>query len=96
VIVIGSSQVEKPALPDEEEADGEPARKGMRPVWWRGGWTETPIYEQDEIRAGQRVAGPAVIESPADTFAVPPGRAATLDRNRIFHLSSDESFSEVP
>jgi acetone carboxylase beta subunit len=89
VIVIGSSKVEKPALPDEEESDGDPARKDTRPVWWRDGWTETPIYEQDEIRAGQRVSGPAVIESPADTFAVPPGRTATLDRNRIFHLSSE-------
>jgi acetone carboxylase, beta subunit len=89
VIVTGSSEVEKPALPDEPEAGGEPAEKETRPVWWRDGWTDTPIYEQDQIGAGHTIAGPAVIESPADTFALPPGRSVTLDRNRIFHLRSD-------
>jgi acetone carboxylase, beta subunit len=88
VIVTGAVEVEKPALPDESPTAGEPPEKASRPVWWRDGWTETPIYEQAEIRAGQRVEGPAVIESPADTFAVSPGRAARLDRNRIFHLET--------
>jgi acetone carboxylase, beta subunit len=90
VIVTGASEVEKPALPDEPEADGEPPAKGSRPVWWRDGWVETPLFEQDEIAAGQAVAGPAVIESPADTFAVPPGRRARLDGHRIFHLETSE------
>jgi hypothetical protein len=34
------------------------------------------------------VVGPAVIESPADTFAIPPDRKATLDQHRIFHLEA--------
>jgi N-methylhydantoinase A/oxoprolinase/acetone carboxylase beta subunit len=88
VIVIGAAEVEKPALPDEPEVDGEPRPKATRSVWWRDGFTDTPIYEQEDVKAGQQVAGPAVIESPADTFAVPPGRRATLDRNRIFHLET--------
>jgi acetone carboxylase, beta subunit len=91
VIVTGSSEVEKPALPDEQEVGGEPPTKGARPVWWADGWTDTPLYEQDEVKAGQRVTGPAIIESPADTFAVPPGRSARLDRYRIFHLETVES-----
>jgi acetone carboxylase beta subunit len=87
-IVTGSAEVEKPALPDEPEVDGRPEPKQTRQVWWRDGWTETSIYEQDAIRAGHEIAGPAIIESPADTFAIPPGRRARLDRNRIFHLES--------
>jgi acetone carboxylase beta subunit len=90
VIVTGSSEVEKPALPDEPESGGEPPVKGSRAVWWTDGWADTPLYEQDDIRAGQSVAGPAVIESPADTFAVPPGRRARLDGHRIFHLETVE------
>jgi acetone carboxylase beta subunit len=87
VIVTGSVPVEKPALPDEAaDGAGPPEPKGRRPVWWKGGFADTPIYEQDVIRAGQAVAGPAVIESPADTFAIPPGRRAELDANRVFHL----------
>jgi N-methylhydantoinase A/acetone carboxylase beta subunit len=86
VIVTGGVPVEKPSLPDEQEQGGDPSAKGGRNVWWRDGWVETAIYEQDDIRTGQTVFGPAIIESPADTFAIPPGRSARLDRNRIFHL----------
>jgi len=90
VIVTGSSEVEKPALPDEPEAAGEPPAKGSRPVWWTDGWIDTPLYEQDDVKAGHSVTGPAIIESPADTFAVPPGRRARLDGHRIFHLENIE------
>ncbi len=90
VIVTGSAPVEKPALPEEPEVGGEPPAKGSRPVWWREGWEETPLFEQDQIKAGQSVTGPAIIESPADTFAIPPGRRARLDGHRIFHLETTE------
>jgi acetone carboxylase beta subunit len=88
VAVIGSAPVEKPVLPDESEVGGEPAQKAERAVWWTetDGHATTPVYEQDDIRSGQTVDGPAIIESPATTFAIPPGRKARLDRNRIFHL----------
>jgi acetone carboxylase, beta subunit len=90
VIVTGAVEVEKPALPDEDEVAGAPEPKQRRHVWWRGGWTETPIFEQSELRAGHAVEGPAIIESPADTFAIPPGRTARLDRNRVFRLEQSE------
>ena len=89
VIVTGSVDVEKPALPDERElSSGAPEPKSGRDVWWEDAWAETVIYEQDSVRPGHEIAGPAIIESPADTFAIPPGRTARLDRNRIFHLES--------
>jgi N-methylhydantoinase A/acetone carboxylase beta subunit len=88
VIVTGSAEVEKPALPDEAESAGSPEPKGERPVWWSDGFTPTRIYEQDAIKAGTEIAGPAIIESPADTFAIPPGRSARLDGKRIFHLET--------
>ncbi len=90
VIVTGSVSVEKPALPDEDVLDGgAPEPKATRPVWWRDEFTDTRIYEQDQVRAGHVVDGPAVIESPADTFAIPPGRRARLDGSRVFHLEAD-------
>jgi len=88
VIVTGSTPVEKPALPDEPERSGSPEPKQARPVWWAGGWTDTPIYEQAGVAAGHVVDGPAIVESPADTFAVPPGRTARMDRHRIFHVGA--------
>jgi N-methylhydantoinase A/oxoprolinase/acetone carboxylase beta subunit len=86
-IVSGRAVVEKPALPELEEVGGRPERKGTRRVWWHGGFAESDLYELDEVRAGQTVSGPAIVESVATTFAVPPGRAARLDSNQIFHLT---------
>lgn len=91
VAVVASAPVEKPALPDEPEVDGTPTPKGERPVWWSETRVHvpTPVYEQDDVRAGQSISGPAIVESPSTTFAIPPGRVARLDRHRIFHLGED-------
>jgi acetone carboxylase, beta subunit len=90
-IVTGAVQVEKPALPLEPLAGPEPpAAKGARQVWWHEGWLETPIFEQTDLRAGNVIAGPAIVESPADTLVIPPGRRARLDQHRIFHLEVEE------
>jgi acetone carboxylase, beta subunit len=89
-IVTGRAEVEKPALPELEEVGGSPEPKAERPVWWQNGFADTAIYELDEIRAGQTVDGPAIVESVATTFVIPPGRAARLDPQQIFHLSASE------
>jgi acetone carboxylase, beta subunit len=89
-IVTGRAEVEKPALPELEEVGGSPEPKAERPVWWQNGFADTAIYELDEIRAGQSVDGPAIVESVATTFVIPPGRAARLDPQQIFHLSASE------
>ena len=87
--VVASAPVEKPVLPDEPEVEGEPAPKEERPVWWTevGEHVPTPVYEQDDVCAGQVVTGPAIVESPSTTLAIPPRRRARLDRHRIFHLT---------
>ena len=84
-IVLGSVPVEKPALP-ELEASASASATASRPVYWSDEFVDTEIYALESISAGQTVEGPAVLESPATTFTIPPGRAATLDENQIFHL----------
>jgi N-methylhydantoinase A/oxoprolinase/acetone carboxylase beta subunit len=59
-------------------------------VWWQAEWVDTPIFEQSDLWAGNVIAGPAIVESPADTLAVPPGRSARLDQHLIFHLETQE------
>ena len=86
-IVHGSVEVEKPALPDLGEREGTPPTKGTRPVRWGDGYADTDVYELDQVEAGNEVTGPAIVESVATTFAIPPGRSARLDRHQIFHLS---------
>ncbi len=90
VAVVASAPVEKPALPDEPISGASSDPKVERPVWWSetGIAVPTPVYEQDDVRAGQTIVGPAIVESPSTTLAVPPGRVAELDRHRIFHLGN--------
>ena len=85
-IVHGSVEVEKPALPDLGERDGTPPTKGTRRVRWGDDYADTDIYELDQVEAGNAITGPAIVESVATTFAIPPGRSARLDRHQIFHL----------
>ena len=87
-IVHGSVEVEKPALPDFAEREGTPPVKGTRRVRWGDGYAETDLYELTDVEAGNSITGPAIVESVATTFAIPPGRAARLDRHQIFHLSA--------
>jgi acetone carboxylase, beta subunit len=88
-IVLGRVPVEKPKLPELPVASRQsPGVKGSRPVWWRDGFVDTDVYDLEGVPAGQAVEGPAVLESPATTFAVPPGRRVTLDRHQIFHLEA--------
>lgn len=89
-IMSGSVESEKPQLP--EEVEGNPAidstaLKGRRQVYWRGKWYEANIINLDMIKAGNIVKGPAVVEAPASTMVVAPGRTARLDKRRIFHMS---------
>lgn len=91
VIVHGTVDVEKPALPELPEEHGTPPLKARRQVHWGrasdGEFVETDIFQLEAIRAGNSVEGPAIVEHSATTFAVPPGRSARLDSHHIFHLS---------
>jgi acetone carboxylase, beta subunit len=87
-IVHGSVEVEKPALPEAQEREGTPSMKGSRRVRWGDDYAETGIYELTDVEAGNSIEGPAIVESVATTFAIPPERTARLDRHQIFHLAS--------
>ena len=88
-IVHGSVEVEKPALPRLEETAGEPPVDSTRTVRWPDGDAETSNILLERVRAGHEIAGPAIVEHSATTFAIPPGRSARLDRHQIFHLGVD-------
>jgi N-methylhydantoinase A len=57
-----------------------PAPKARRDVYFGGRFRRTPIYDGPQLRAGQKVAGPAVIEERFTTIVVPPGWTVKLDK----------------
>ena len=41
---------------------------------------DTPHYARAKLLAGNKIAGPAIVEQPDSTTPIPPGRSATVDR----------------
>ncbi len=73
--------VPKAAFREHGGAGVLPPPAERRAVWFEGGApVETPVYRRDDLKAGTRFAGPAIIEQLDSTTAVPPGVAAEVDR----------------
>jgi N-methylhydantoinase A len=54
------------------------ARLGMRRAWFDG-WMDSPVYDRERIGAGDRLAGPAIVEQYDSTIVVPPGFTMRCD-----------------
>jgi N-methylhydantoinase A len=71
--------------PFEHVAKGGPqpapeAFRGTRAVYFAGaGFVETPTYDRSALKAGNRIAGPALVEEHASTTVVHPGDAVEVD-----------------
>jgi N-methylhydantoinase A len=63
------------------------AVKGTREVYLNGAWHRATIYDMDAIRPGNKIEGIAVVEAPATTFFIPPGRRARMDEWSLLWLS---------
>jgi N-methylhydantoinase A len=59
----------EPALPAAPPAPPLAARS----IYLDGGWTEAPVYDFDALAPGQRIAGPAIVESAMTTVLLRPG-----------------------
>ena len=62
------------------------AFKGEREVYIDGKWQKAAIYDMDLLRPGNEVKGIAVIEAPATTFFIPPGRQTRMDEWSLLWL----------
>jgi len=74
----------KPAFEPIATGEAEPPRdalRGTRPVYFTesGRAVDTPSYDRSKLVAGNRIAGPALIEEYASTTVVHPGDVVTVD-----------------
>jgi N-methylhydantoinase A len=73
----------RPPLPELPRSDGNPSRalKGKRPLFdlAAGRFIDARVFDRDELRAGDRIEGTAVIDQFDATTIVPAGYAATVD-----------------
>lgn len=75
----------------EQGADPKKAQKGVRNAYWGISFVSTDIYERDLLQCGNRIKGPAIIESPDTTYVVPPRWSYTVDKylNGILEVSRE-------
>lgn len=88
-IMRGSVDIAKPNIPREElqgETPPDTARLGTRRFYRRGAWVDARLFHMEGLLPGNRIEGPAIIESDATTFVVPDGFETWLDEHRLFHL----------
>jgi N-methylhydantoinase A len=55
------------------------AQAGERPVWFAGGWLDTPIYRRERLPRGAAFVGPAIVEQLDTTTVVEPDDRAVVD-----------------
>lgn len=88
-IMRGSVISSKPELPEEPDAGPTPPKEahiGSRPFYRHKKWQDAQIWSMEALKAGNRVEGPAIVESPSTTFIVPLGFETYCDTHRLFHL----------
>jgi len=56
-----------------------PGPRGRRVVYFDGAPADTPVYGRDALAAGNRVAGPAILESADATVLLDPGAEGEVD-----------------
>lgn len=90
--VRGIGRIPKPEWVRHERggADAAEALKETREVYFKGGWQKTPVYAREKLRAGHRLAGPALIEAVDTTVLVPPHMALTIDEYDNMVMGKDE------
>ena len=63
------------------------ALRGQRQVYFEGeGWLNTQVYHRDELRANNRLEGPALIEEHATTTVLQPGDRLHVDAHGNLHI----------
>jgi N-methylhydantoinase A len=73
----------KPPRHTVDEGQSEPLNDALRTkkdVYFRNeGFVSTPVFRRANLRSGNRVKGPALIEEHASTTVVQPGDVLTVD-----------------
>ncbi|MCY4590204.1 MAG: hydantoinase/oxoprolinase family protein [Alphaproteobacteria bacterium] len=76
--VIGRGPAGEAGFPGAVKPGPAAAPAGFRQVYLFGTWHRSAIYDREQLAAGTRLEGPAVIEESGATTLVPPGFTASV------------------
>jgi len=78
-----SGDMPKPSIAEIAVGGSEPQVPAqMRPVYFtaQDGWQQAPVYQRGDLRAGNQIAGPALVEEYASTTVIFPGDRLQVDK----------------
>ncbi len=75
---VGLAEGPAAPFPAPEPRRGPARSLGEFPVWTQGSSHDTPVYDRAELRAGDRIEGPAILVEPFATTVVEPGWKAEV------------------
>jgi len=87
--LVASVRKAKPKLIPQERSSEKPssnALKCVRPAFFGQGMVDTNIYELSQLKAGNIIQGPAVIEHVNTNYVVPPDRFVEIDEYQTLWL----------
>lgn len=84
----------KPALRELERNGDAPTPRKHVSMFLDGQWQEVPVYARADLRASQRLAGPAVVTQDDATTCVLPSFAAEVDSYGNLVLENQDSNTE--
>jgi N-methylhydantoinase A len=78
---VGVGIVRKVELPEFESGDenADSAKYENHTAWFDGKHLETPIYDREKLRAGHKLAGPAIITQKDSTTVILPNHHGKVD-----------------
>ena len=71
------------------DGDGRQARIGSRPVIFGGEQREASVYDREQLQAGDRFAGPAIVTEYSATTVVPRGHLASVDGGQNITIEAE-------
>ena len=87
--VVAYTEKIRPKLRAEALGSAEPANdslKAPRRAWFGGDWRDVRVFAMTQLRPGNELSGPVIIEDSTTTLVVPPGRRILLDEYRTMWM----------
>ncbi len=80
--ILPQHEIELPTYPRSGEKVSEMAHRGNRMAYWEeyGGYRRTPILDQTQMKPGNRLEGPAIIECKDTNVVLEPGTKLVVDK----------------
>lgn len=78
-LVTGTAETGTLEFPRIAAGEGTPPERSRRPVWFAGGWLDTPVYDRGDLLEGHRLTGPALVEENASVTVLGPQMTLAVD-----------------